>query len=64
MAEYKDVVLKLVYYSKTETETGPEQKTLFEYLQPNTQQKFKIKIDGYKGTASIGFEVISANAVE
>lgn len=64
LAKYKDVVLKIVYYSKTQTEIGSEEKTLFEYFKPNTQQKFRIKTAGFDGTASIGFEVISANAVE
>ena len=64
LAKYKDVVLRIVYYSKTQTELGSEEKTLFEYFKPNSQQKFKIKSAGYKGTASIGFEIISASAIE
>lgn len=64
LATYKDVVLKIVYYSKTQTEIGSEEKTLFEYFKPNSQQKFKIKSAGFEGTASIGFGIISASAVE
>jgi hypothetical protein len=64
LAKYKDVVLRIVYYSKTQTEIGSEEKTLFEYFKPNTQQNFKIKTAGFEGTTSIGFEVISANAVD
>lgn len=64
LAKYKDVVLKIVYYSKTQTEIGSEEKTLFEYFKPNTKQNFKIKTAGFDGTSSIGFEIISANAVE
>jgi len=64
LAKYKDVVLKIVYYSKTQTKIGSEEKTLFEYFKPNTQQSFKIKTAGFEGTSSIGFEIISANAVE
>lgn len=64
IAKYKDVVLKIIYYSKTQTEIGSEEKTLFEYFNPNSQQKFKIKSAGFEGTASIGFEITSASAVE
>ena len=64
LAKYKDVVLRIVYYSKTQTEIGSEEKTLFEYFKPNNQQSFKIKTAGFEGTTSIGFEVISASAVD
>lgn len=64
LAIYKDVVLKIVYYSKTQTEIGSEEKTLFEYFKPNNQQNFKIKTTGFEGTSSIGFEIVSAGTVE
>lgn len=64
LATYKDIVVKIVYYSKTKTEIGSEEKTLFEYFKPNTNQKFKIKSEGFEGTSSIGFDVISANSVQ
>ena len=64
IATYKDVVLRIVYYSKTKTEIGSEEKTLFEYFKPNNPKRFKIKSAGYEGTASVGFGIISANTVE
>lgn len=64
IATYKDVVLKIVYYTKTQTELGSEEKSVIEYFRPNTSQPFKIKTKGYEGTESIGLEIISASNVE
>jgi len=64
IASYKDVVLRIVYYSKTETEIGTEDKTVFEYFKPGNSQEFKIKSKGYEGTEKIGFQILSAIAVE
>jgi hypothetical protein len=60
VAAYKDVVLHITYYSKTKTELGSEDKTIYEYFGPNTSRKFKIKMDGYAATESVNFEISSA----
>jgi hypothetical protein len=64
VATYKDAVLKITYYSATETELGSEEKTIYEYFQPGSKHSFKIKANGYEGTASVNFEVIGAVAVD
>jgi len=60
VANYKDVVLNISYYSKTNTLIGSEQHTLYEYLAPGSTVQFKIKSFGYKGTSGIGVEVEDA----
>ena len=62
LATYKDVVFKIVYYSKTDTILGSEETTVFDYFKPDSQQKFKMKLVGYEGTASVMLDIISANA--
>jgi hypothetical protein len=64
IATYKDVVLKIVYYSKTKTEIGSEEKTIFEYFKPNESKKFKIKTSGFEGTESVGLDVVSAEPAQ
>lgn len=62
-ARYKDVVLEITYYSKTNTYLGSETKVFYEYFEPNSEKKFKIKVDGYGGTEKIGYNISSAIAV-
>ena len=61
LATYKDIVLRIFYYSKTKTVIGTEQKTIFDFFKPNNTQKFKIKSFGFEGTESLGFQVLSAS---
>jgi len=62
VAKYKDVVLDIIYYTKTRTELGRTRETLYEFVSPNNYQTFKFKNAGYKGTALIGVEINSAIA--
>lgn len=63
LATYKDIVLKIVYYSKTKTQIGTEEKIVYDYFKPNSTQQFKVKSFGYEGTESIGFQILSASPV-
>ena len=64
VATYKDVTLNILYFSKTDTEIGSEEKTIFEFFRPGSSQDFKIKTNGYVGTASIKMQIVSANVVD
>lgn len=64
VAKYKDVVLDIICYTKTKTELGRVQETLYEFVQPNNYKTFKFKTPGFKGTALIGVEINSAVAAE
>lgn len=58
---YKDVVIEVIFYSKTNTEIGREQYTIYDYFVPNSKKGFKLKVKNYSNIASIGWNV--ANAV-
>ena len=60
VASYKDVVLDIIYYSKTESELGRKRETLYEFVEPNNYKTFKFKNDGYQEAAQIGIELVSA----
>lgn len=59
---YKDVVITIMYFSKTKTLIGKENKIIYEFFKPGTTKKFKIKVGGFSGTESIGWEVGNATA--
>jgi len=60
VATYKDVVVRIVYYSKTKTEIGNKDYTVYEIFPPNISKTVALKIDNYRDVNSIGWTVISA----
>lgn len=62
VAKYKDVVLTISYYSKTETLLSTEQQTIYDYFTPGNKVKYKFRSYGYKGAESIGIDVSDAVA--
>lgn len=58
---YKDVVIDVIFYSKTNSEINREQYTIYDFFGPNTQKEFKLKVNNYSNVQSIGWDV--ANAV-
>lgn len=60
VAHYKDVVVRVTYYSKTKSILGSEDYTLYEVFPPNSVKPFELKIENYKDVNSIGWDVISA----
>ncbi|MEJ8802130.1 hypothetical protein [Pontibacter sp. H249] len=62
IAKYKDVVLTISYYSKTQTLLGTEQQTIYDYFSPGNKVKYKFKSFGFKGAKSIGIDVLGAAA--
>lgn len=62
IATYKDVVLEIRFYSKTKTLLGTEKEAIYEYFPAGRTKNFKIKTFGYKGTTSIGWDIVNASA--
>jgi hypothetical protein len=60
VASYKDAVVKVIFYSKTKTEIGSEQYTIYENFPPHSEVNFEVKVDNFKELNSIGVDVISA----
>ncbi len=60
VSDYKDVVVRVTFYSKTKTVIGSEKHTLYEVFPPNSVKPFKLKIENYKDVNSIGWDVVSA----
>ena len=62
VATYKDAVIKVKYYSKTETEMGSNSYTLYEVFTPQSTVNFEVKVEKYEGVNTIGWEVVQATA--
>ena len=58
---YKDVTVRVNFYSKTNTLIGSEDYTLYEFYPPNSKQSFKLKVKAYRNVSSLGWEVINAS---
>lgn len=63
LATFKDAVVQVTYYSKTKTELGSKEYSIYEMFPPNSSKTIDLKIDNYKNVNSIGWDVISATAV-
>lgn len=57
---YKDVELKLTFYSKTGALLEEDHETVYETVQPGASAKFKTKLFTPKGTDSVAIQVLSA----
>ena len=40
---YKDVIVEVIFYSKTDSEIAREQYTIYDFFAPNTKKEFKLK---------------------
>jgi hypothetical protein len=63
VAIFKDVELKLSFYSKTRALLETDKETVFEVLQPGESKNFKTKYFAPKGTDSVTLEVLGAKVV-
>ena len=60
MVTYKDVDIKLFFYSKTGTLLQEDQEVIYESVAPGATVSFKSKYFSPKGTDSITMKVVSA----
>lgn len=60
MVAYKDVDVKLFFYSKTGTLLQEDKETVYETVAPGTTVAFKSKYFSPKGTDSIAMKVLAA----
>lgn len=60
IVSYKDVEIKLSFFSKTGALLEEDRETVYETIAPGAEVDFKSKYFAPKGTDSVGFQVISA----
>lgn len=60
VTNYKDVVIEVIFYSKTDSEIAREQYTIYDFFAPNTKKEFKLKVKNYSNVETIGWNVFNA----
>lgn len=60
IAVFKDVEVKLSFYSKTRALLETETETIFEQVQPGQTKNFKTKYFAPKGTDSVAIQILNA----
>jgi hypothetical protein len=60
VASYKDIILRVTYYTKTKTSLGTKDYTIYEVFNPNSKKTISLKIENYKNVNSIALEIIKA----
>lgn len=58
---YKDIVIDIEFYSKTNSLVGTKQKTFYEFIKPGDTYNFRFKIWAPKGSATVGWNIVSAD---
>lgn len=60
LAKFKDVTIKIYFYSKTKTLVETEDETIYEQFFPGDTKSFKTKYFAPKGTDSVALEILGA----
>jgi hypothetical protein len=63
IAVFKDVDIKLSFYSKTKALLETDKETIFDILEPGDSKDFKTKYFAPKGTDSVGLQVLGAKVI-
>jgi hypothetical protein len=62
VATYKDAVVRVTYYSKSKTNLGSEDYTIWDIFPPHSTKKFNLKTKNYSNISSIGWDVVKASS--
>jgi GYF domain 2 len=62
IADYKDLVVRVTYYSKTKSKIGTNDYTIYQIFPPNQVTSFKLDVENYKDVKSIGIDIVKALA--
>ena len=60
IVSYKDAVVRVTYYSKTNTKLESKDYTIWEVFSPNQSNNFQLKIQNYSNVGSIKVDVVQA----
>jgi hypothetical protein len=62
VATYKDVVIEISFYSKTQTLLETKQYTLYEYYPPGSRKSFELKVDADPATTKLNWSIVQASS--
>jgi hypothetical protein len=64
VAVFKDIDIRLSFFSKTKALLETDKETIFDILEPGESKDFKTKYFAPKGTDSVGLQVLAAKAID
>ncbi|GLU55196.1 hypothetical protein Dfri01_46570 [Dyadobacter frigoris] len=59
-ATYKDAVLDISFYSRTNTRIGETRVTLYDVFPPKQVKSFDIKVEAPKAATKVGWQIVNA----
>lgn len=62
MAKFKDIVVTVTFYSQTETAIETKDFVIYEFYEPNSLNKFELKVYPPEAMAKFGIEIKGATA--
>jgi hypothetical protein len=62
MAKFKDIVVTVTFYSQTETAIETKDFVIYEFYEPNSSNKFELKVYPPEAMAKFGIEIKGATA--
>jgi hypothetical protein len=60
VTNYKDAVIQVTFYSKTNSPVKIEEFVIYEYFPHGTNKEFELKVNNYKNIENIGWKVVNA----
>lgn len=60
VSDYKDVTIRVTYYSKTKSNLGHKDHTIYEIFSPTSTTPFKFRVDNYKDVKIIDLDIVDA----
>jgi hypothetical protein len=63
LAKFKDIVVRVSYYSKTKTLLEEKSYRIYEFFEPNSSKHFSLKVNPPKAFASFDLQVVDAEGV-
>jgi len=60
VASYKDVVVRLTYFTKTNTSLGSKDYTIYENFPPASEVNFELESENYENVSGFRLEIINA----
>jgi hypothetical protein len=62
LAKFKDVVIRVTFYSQTESIIDEQSYVFYEYYEPNSSKAFSLKVDPPKAYKTFGLQVTDAKS--
>jgi hypothetical protein len=64
VANYKDVVIRVVFYTKTKTVITTEDYMIYEFILANGTKEFNLKVPNYDNTESVSCKIVGAKTYQ